>query len=302
MSLPHDYRRLPSFRSMQVFEVAARHESFSAAADELGVTQGAVSRQVQELELALGRRMFVRNGPNLALTKTGETLAEQIRRAVGVLLAAVDIARSPSGGRHVTLSMLPSVATKWLAPRLGRFVEVHPDLDLRVSASRALVDFAVDGVDAAIRYGEGRWPGLSTELLAEELITPVCTPSYATRLGLRRPGDLLGAVLFHSDIVEDWRAWFRIAGVVAAPPRGPHIGDDAATLQAVLDGQGVALGRSVLVAEDVAAGRLITPFPQALRAAYSYWFVTPINAPAHADLMTVRAWLTDEFAKCRPPA
>lgn len=294
----HDKRRLPSLRSLQVFERAAHHGSFTGAAEELGVSQGAVSRQVQELECWLDQELFRRSGPILKLTSTGKTLGEEIGRAMEILHSAIQSAQPATDARHVTLSMLPSVAAKWLAPRLGRFVQSNPLIDLRVTASRHLVDFAAEGVDAAIRYGKGNWPGLVAELLAEETIAPVCTRDYAARIGLKTPADLSKATLLHSDAEEGWAAWFRAAGLESIPvPRGPRLGDEAATLQAVLDGQGIALGRSVLVADDINTGRLFVPFGIELQASYSYWFVAPANATAPADLHAVRDWLKKEFHK-----
>ena len=296
MSNSHDRRRLPALRALQVFEAASRHGNFTGAAGELGVTQGAVSRKVQELESWLGQELFRRSGPKLTLTATGKALGVETGRALDILRAASDAAMPSPDRLHVTLSMLPSVAAKWLAPRLARFVRTHPQIDLRVSAARHFVDFAADEIDAAIRYGKGNWPGLSADLLARETVTPVCARAYAEECGLKSPKDLLGATLLHSDIEEDWRAWFRAAGLEkSAIPRGPKLGDDTATLQAALDGQGVALGRSVLVADDIQAQRLIAPFHISLEASYSYWFVTPADTPASDNLRAVHAWLQSEF-------
>lgn len=297
MNLDHDEMRLPPLRSLQVFEVAARHISFSRAADELGVTQGAVSRQVQELERWLGRELFRRSGPNLTLLPEGRALGEQVGASMKLLQGAI-ASVSPSGGsEYVTLSMLPSVAAKWLAPRLGRFLQCHPDIDLRITATRQFVDFVREGVDGAIRYGRGDWPGLTSEILAGESVMPVCSRAYANRVSLTAPGDMLRATLIHSDIEEDWNAWFRFAGVQNAPaPRGLQFGDDAAMLEAVLADQGVALGRSILVEEDLATGRLVAPFPQKLPTAFSYWFVVPADRPAQPDVLAVKDWLKAEFA------
>jgi LysR family glycine cleavage system transcriptional activator len=210
---------------------------------------------------------------------------------------AIDRATPVNGSRFVTLSMLPSVAAKWLAPRLGRFIEQHPEIDLRVTASRHFVDFHAEEVDAAVRYGKGNWPGLTTELLATETVIPVCTPDYAALIGLNDPNDLRRATLLKSDLEENWDAWFKAAGLSAEPAiRGPKLGDDTATLQAVLDSQGVCLGRSILIAEDLRAGRLIAPFALRLNAAFSYWFVMPSSATSNADIASVRDWLANEFS------
>lgn len=295
--------RLPSLRSLQVFAAAARHGSFTRAARELHLTQGAVSRQVQEIEAALGRPLFVRSGPQLSITATGQQLGTDIQQALELLRAAVDRARPARGTPRITLSMLPSVAAKWMAPRLSRFVHDHPDLDLRITASRHFVDFQAEEVDAAIRYGRGTWPGLTATHLSNETVLPVCSPGLAQTLALQRPADLLGTTLLHSDIAEDWLAWFQAAGLSApAVPRGPTIGDDAAMLQAAIDGQGVALGRSVLVADDLAQGRLVAPFATRLPASYQYWLVSPDAALEHPGLATVREWLLAEFASLKVAA
>ncbi|MEL6450260.1 MAG: LysR substrate-binding domain-containing protein [Pseudomonadota bacterium] len=288
-----DTHAKPPMRSLEVFAAAARLEGFTAAGHALGITQSAVSRQVSDLEAQLGVALFRRRGAHVTATPAGRRLAQQLTAAFGDIRKAV--ADAAASDRVVTLSMLPSVAAKWLAPRLGRFVSVHPEIDLRVTASRHLVSFADEGVDAAIRYGQGAWPGLVADKLADETITPVCTPAYAHALGLADPADLARAVLLHGDIPEDWAAWFKAAGASLDLPAGPRLGDDTAILQAVLDDNGVALGRSRLVAEDVAAGRLIQPFSTHLTASYAYWFVRPEGHADSAALAAVEAWVKAEF-------
>lgn len=289
--------RLPSLRALQVFEVAARHGSFTRAARELHLTQGAVSRHVQELEAALGCELFVRSGPNLTVTTTGQQLGVDVQHALRGLHTAVERARPARGARRITLSMLPSVATKWMAPRIARLVHDLPELDLRITASRHFVDFEAEDVDAAIRYGRGAWPGMQVTHLSDETVFPVCAPGLAQSLALEQPEDLLRAKLLHSDIAEDWLAWFQAAGVPSPSiPRGPTIGDDAAMLQAAIDGQGVALGRSVLVADDLALNRLMAPFDTRLTASYRYWFVVPESAAQRPGVSAVRDWLQTQFS------
>ena len=209
--------------------------------------KAAVSRQVQELELRLDIKLFVRSGPQLKVTATGKALAERIGQAMDTLHEAVQKAHPHPYRRHITLSMLPSLNTKWFAPRLGRFIQSHPDIDLRIAATQDLVvDFDADEIDAAIRYGPGNWTHLSAELLAEETVTPVCTRAYAERANLKVPGDLLNATLLQTESKDNWTAWFQAAGVEHhEATRGPYLGDGSAILQAVKDGQGVALGRSI---------------------------------------------------------
>lgn len=296
----HDRFPLP-LRALQIFEVAARHENFTAAGRALGLTQSAVSRKVTELEAVLDVRLFRRSGPNLTLTETGRALAERVSYALGDLQRACAETRSSRDNGIVTLSMLPSVAAKWLAPRLERFTAAQPEIDLRISASRNLVDFTREMIDGAIRYGPGGWRNLETTWLGSESVQPVCAPSLRTKHGIAGPSDLLRVPLLHADIAEDWAAWFSAAGLANAEvPRGPKLGDDTAILQAVLLGQGVALGRSLLVADDLAAGRLVAPFDVRLEASYSYWFVCPKGAgegPVGESLAVVRDWIVQEFAQ-----
>ncbi|MEO0679904.1 MAG: transcriptional regulator GcvA [Pseudomonadota bacterium] len=284
---------MPPLRSLQVFEAAARCGGFTAAGEELGITQSGVSRQVADLEASLGAALFVRNGPRLTATPAGRRLAEALGEAFARIAAATGEARRAD--RATTLSMLPSVATRWFAPRLGRFMAAHPRIDLRIAASRHLVDFAAEGIDAALRYGRAPAPGVEAVRLASETVQPVCTPDFARRHALRRPRDLIGATLLHGDIPEDWAAWFAAAGLAEAPPAGPRLGDDGAILQAALDHQGVALGRSRLVADDLALGRLIAPFDVRLEASHAYWFVHPKGAAPSPAVQAIRDWLLEEF-------
>lgn len=281
-------------RSLEVFAVAARAGGFTAAGAELGITQSAVSRQIADLEAGLGVKLFQRRGAHVTATPAGNRLAVRLTAALGDIRAAV--ADAAVSERVVTLSMLPSVAAKWFAPRLGRFIVAHSDIDLRITASRHLVDFAGEAIDAAIRYGRGPWPGITAEKLADETVCPVCTPTYAQSLELRSPADLARAVILHGDIPEDWRAWFTAARCDVDAPSGPRLGDDTAILQAVLDGHGVALGRSHLVAEDISSGKLIQPFDTHLTASHAYWFVQPDTNEPRAALDTVQNWIRDEFA------
>lgn len=295
----NDYRRLPSIRALQALDAAARLGSFTQAAAELNVSQGAISRQIQAIEQIVEQPLFQRAGPNLTLTAAGRQFAADGRRVLEQLAEAVAALRPEPASRQITLSMLPSVAARFLAPRLANFITAHPDIDLRVTASRNFVDFRRDGVDGAIRYGLGRWPGVEAHFLAGERVCPVCTPEYATRLNLTSPGDVQHAVLLHNDIEQDWQAWFQAAGLETTPKTGPQLGDDTAMLQAALDGQGLALGRSMLVSDDIAAGRLVAPFSVWLPASFSYWFVTP-HHPAgeggNPNLAAVREWTIRQFA------
>lgn len=296
MSNSHNRIRLPSLRAIQAIDATARIGSFTGAAQSLNVTQGAVSRQIQALEGQLSVRLFNRKGPKVKLTETGRLFAEDSARALEILKNAVITARQDKAANHVTLSMLPSVASKWLAPRLGRFIDHFSDIDLRVTASRHLVNFELEDIDGAIRYGQGSWQGLDAILLSRETVFPVCAPGYAEDHALHSPAELANTTLLYDDIEEDWTDWFRKASVsIDKVPMGPRLGDGSALLQAAIEGQGVAMGRSILVADDLAAGRLIVPFDIPLEASFAYWFVTPHGVTGSPNLRRVKEWILNEF-------
>ena len=288
-------RRLP-LTALRTFEAAARHGSFTRAAEELHVTQGAVSRQVQALEARLGLCLFERNGRTLTLSLEGRRLATAATEALERLGEAVAELTSPAS--VVTLSMLPSVAACWMAPRMRDFATRHPSIELRLSASRHLVDFQAEGIDAAIRYGPGGWTNVAAEPLATERIFPVCSPGYAARLQLRTAEDLGRATLLHNDVPDGWREWFAAAGCPDVfTDRNVYLDEDAALLRAAAEGEGMALGRSVLVAGDLAQGRLVAPFDVSIAATYAYWFVAPRDAPRRREVELVREWLVEEFGR-----
>jgi LysR family transcriptional regulator, glycine cleavage system transcriptional activator len=288
-------RRLP-LTALRTFEAAARHGSFTRAAEELHVTQGAVSRQVQALEARLGVSLFERNGRTLTLSLEGRRLATAATEALERLGEAVAELTGPAS--VVTLSMLPSVAACWMAPRMREFATAHPSIELRLSASRHLVDFQAEGIDAAIRYGPGGWTNVAAELLARERIFPVCSPGYAARLQLRAAGDLGRATLLHNDVPDGWREWFAAAGCPeVCADKNVYLDEDAALLRGAAEGEGMALGRSILVAGDLEQGRLVAPFDVSIPATFSYWFVAPAEARRRPEVARLREWLIEEFAR-----
>jgi len=288
-------QRLP-LTALRTFEAAARHGSFTRAAEELHVTQGAVSRQVQALEARIGIELFERHGRTLILSHDGRRLADAATDALERLGEAVaELGRACT---EVTLSMLPSVAACWMAPRMREFAAANPGIALRLSASRHLVDFHSEGIDAAIRYGPGGWPDVKAELLAREHIFPVCSADYAATHNLLRPEDLMRTTLLHTDVPDGWRDWFAAAGRPDAfTEEGVYLDEDAALLRAAAESEGMALGRSVLVAGDLAQGRLVAPFDASIPATYSYWFVAPAEARRRREVDLVRTWLMAEFAR-----
>jgi LysR family glycine cleavage system transcriptional activator len=205
-------RRLPQLNALKAFEAAARHVSFTRAAEELCVTQGAVSHQVKALESEVGIKLFNREMQRLIITDAGRDYLAVVRDAFDRIAMGTErlVQRQRSG--VLTVSTSPDFAAKWLVHRLGRFAEAHPEIDLRVSGTMHHVDFAREDVDIAVRHGDGRWPGLHVTQLCSEHLFAVCSPGLASRL--KRPSDVLDLPLLHLDDRSVWSAWFDAAGVV----------------------------------------------------------------------------------------
>jgi LysR family glycine cleavage system transcriptional activator len=289
-------RRLPSLNALKAFEAAARHESFTKAADELSVTQGAVSHQVKALEAELGLRLFNRERQRLVITDSGRGYLEVVRDAFDRLALGTHRLLQTQKAGVLTVTTSPNFAGKWLVHRLGRFVDAHPDIDLRVSASKEHIDFAREDVDVAIRHGDGHWPGLSvTRLCAEELF-PVCSPKLVRGRGaLRSPADLGRHTLLHVNDRRDWSQWLEAMDVTAADVnRGPIFNQASMAIDAAIDGQGIALARTALAAWDLGAGRLVRPLALALKASYAYWIVCPKSTADLPKILTFRDWLLAE--------
>ena len=290
-------RRLPSLNALKSFEAAARHESFTRAADELCVTQGAVSHQVKALEAELGFRLFHRERQRLVITDAGRSYLEVVRDAFDRLAAGTERLLERQSAGVLTVTTSPNFAAKWLVHRLGRFAEAHPSIDLRVSASLHHVDFAREDVDVAVRHGDGRWPGLQVTRLCTETLFPVCSPKLLRgRHALREPAALRHHVLLHLDDRSDWAKWLEAAAVDGADlARGPVFNQASMAVDAAVDGQGVALARTALAAWDLLAGRITRlPFGPALRVAYAYWIVCPRATADLPKIVAFRDWLIGE--------
>jgi LysR family transcriptional regulator, glycine cleavage system transcriptional activator len=277
--------------ALRAFEATVRLGSATKAAQELSVTQSAVSHQIRELEESLGTLLFIRKGRRLQSGPAALKLAESVREAFKLVSKTFSELKILPSDHTLTISMLPAVAMKWLAPRLTSFLDECPGVDLRIGASRHLVDFEVEQIDAAIRYGRGNWPGVQVEHLADEVLMPVMAPKLLATLSVKTAADLLKFPLLKGDLVEGWSEWFLHAGIDLPVPKSVlNFSDDAALIEAAVAGSGVALGRSVLVADDVRAGRLIVPVNVALKASFNYWFVRPENADANQSAALFSAW------------
>jgi LysR family transcriptional regulator, glycine cleavage system transcriptional activator len=288
--------RLPSLNGLRAFEAAARHLSFTLAAAELNVTQTAISHQIRRLEEELGIRLFVRQNRALALTAEARDYLPGVRAAFNDLRLATDRLLRKDDDKVLTVSTLASLAAKWLLPRLTDFQEAHPGIDVRITTSTSLVDFQRDKVDAAIRYGRGQWPGLRADWLMADELFPVCSPSLLrAEKPLRRPEDLKDHVLLHTSNAnsDDWRLWLTAAGMPSDLAKQPGITFDMIfmTIQAAIDGIGVAMGRTSYVQDDIAKGRLVVPFKIALPADAGFYLVSPDGRREAPKLAAFRQWV-----------
>jgi len=287
---------LPSLNGLRAFEAASRHMSFTRAAAELNVTQTAISHQIRRLEEELGIRLFVRQNRALALTPKARDYLPGVRAAFNDLRLATDRLLRKDDDNVLTISTLASLAAKWLLPRLTAFQEAHPGIDVRITTSTGLVDFKGGDVDAAIRYGRGHWPGLRAEWLMADEVFPVCSPALLTgKRPLRRPEDLRDHVLLHNtNNSDDWRLWLTASGLPADISKQPGITFDLIlmTVQAAIDGIGIAMGRTSYVQDDIAKGRLVVPFEIALPADAGFYLVSPEATADPPKLHAFRNWLT----------
>lgn len=298
-------RSIAHLNALRAFEASARHQSFSLAAQELNVTPAAVGQLVRTLEDWLGSPLFVRSTSGrarLVTTEVAEQALPDIRAGLERLAVGLERLRSGSAGGVLTVTVSPAFAAKWLLPRIERFQAAWPETDLRLDTSLKPVDFVAQRIDVGVRYGRGQWPGLAAEKLMDEEVYPVCAPALLATATLQAPGDLRGQVLIHDQSVDtstgfaSWQAWLRHAGVQGMPTdRGLRINNSAAVLQAAVDGQGVALARSVMAHDDLAAGRLVRLFPQVrLDSALAYYVVYRPECIAQPKVAAFRDWLLRE--------
>lgn len=291
-------RRLPPLNALKAFEAAARHESFTRAAEELCVTQGAVSQQVKALEIELGIKLFTRERQRLAITEAGRDFLVVVRDALDRIALGTERLMQRQSTGTLTVSTSPDFAAKWLVHRLGAFGEAHPGIDLRVSATMHHVDFAREDVDVAVRHGDGNWPGLDVARLCAEELFAVCSPKLLSgRSRIAKPADLLKFPLLHLDDRKDWARWFAIAGVAAPETlHGPVMNRVSMVIDAAVDGQGVALARSTLAAWDLINGRIVAPFDVTWRLSKTYWVVSPKATAKQPKVTMFRDWLLAEAA------
>jgi LysR family glycine cleavage system transcriptional activator len=298
---------VPPLSALRTFEVAARHLSFTKAAAELHVTQGAVSQQIKQLEASLGFALFHRTPRCLTLTEKGEALAETAQSAFRRLFDKIDDLCQGQESGILTVSVSPSLAVKWLIPRLGRFYERHPEVDVRIRPDPVLIDVEAEAgtVDMAIRFGQGPFPGLSAVPIMHETVFAVASPELVAKgPPLRRPQDLKHHTLLHSETTQvvvnsmaRWEVWLGVLGVTGVDAQaGPTFPSSYMLLQAAIHGQGVALTWAALADDDLRAGRLVRLFDRALEGSMSYFALTTQAAARKAKVIAFRDWLVEEGA------
>lgn len=300
------------FGALRVFESAARHLSFKLAAAELSITPAAVSQQIKSLEHQLGVKLFNRQNRGLSLTQEAIQGLPKLTQGFDQLSQSVSLIRNTQKDKKVTVWMAPSFASKWLIPRLNRFSESYPDIDLDISANRDLVDsttsknsipaenFRRNNVDIAIRFGKGKYPGCRVDKLFSVSAIPLCSPELM--LGdhpLRTPEDLKFHTLLHDDTKyegrPDWPTWLKAAKVSGvAAKRGLRFNHGNLAINAAVDGQGVVLSMKALASGDIAAGRLVTPFDLSLPLEYAYYVITLEEYADQPNTSSFRNWLIQE--------
>ena len=313
--------RLPPLNALRAFVAAANHLSFAIAARELHVTPAAISHQIKGLEDHLGLRLFRRLARSLELTRAGQALLPKLREGFGRLSEALEEMRAIEAPGTLAVSAATSFATRWLAPRLHRFVAAHPELDVRINASTRLIDPKKDDVapgdaaagspvedaDIAVRFGTGDYPGFRVDRLLSVAVTPMCSPRLidATH-ALSSAADLTRHVLIHDNVAYDdgrqlWDAWFEAAGMPQADTsHGLRFSHAMLALEAAADGMGVALGMSVLAQSDLASGRLVAPLARSLPLKFGYHIVSGEDTADRSDVIAFRSWLLAEAARDTP--
>lgn len=304
MERPAEHRRrLPPLNALRAFEAAARHLNFSRAADELSVTPGAVSQQIQNLEDYVGAALFKRTPKGLLLTDAAQTALPALREAFDRLAEAASLLTAAVDGRRLTLTAAPSFAAKWLVPRLGKFEEAHPQVDVWLSAGMDIVDFATGEVDLAIRYGSGRYPGLEVTRLLSETVIPLASPELLAANPLDDPADLSKHILLHDgspdadDSCPDWAMWLAARGIKTVDGnRGPRFNQSSLVIEAAVNGRGVALAKQTLAQADIDAGRLIAPLQIATAVDFAYYVVHPKTKGRLPQVKAFVSWIQGEAA------
>lgn len=290
--------RLPPFFALRALEAAARHRSYSRAANELAVTHGAVSQQIRKLEAELGARLFVRQGNSMIPTEPAQRLAARVQQAIGLLQAGVDDFSAAADRDPLVVSLEPQFGARWLPARLPRLLADSAGANLEFRIENRTADFVTDGVDVGVRYGLGLYPGVEKALLFHEVLFPVCSPAFLARHPIARPEDLLRAPLLRHTH-RPWSLWFAAFGRDAPPPSAPEFDDSLMLLESAAQGMGVALARSSLAEQDLATGRLVRLLPDVVANDFAFYVAWRADSPKLRRIHALRDWLVAETAAQR---
>src|SRR3954463_7531479 len=286
-------RSLP-LAALRAFEAAARHVSYSRAAEELNLTHGAISFQMRALKETLGVDLFKRSGRRMVLTPEGQRLFGYVRDGFARLEHGMEDVRASRRGQMLTVSVHPGLASYWVIPRLADFQRRHPEIDVSLLPNTALVDFSREDIDMALRYGPGNWPGVVAVKLMDEEVFPVCSPNFNQGKLPKAPRDLADLPLLR-DARQPWSDWFKSIDLdLPEPERGAVYNEPSLVLQAAIAGQGVALARGALARPAIEAGHLVRLFPRGARARFSYYIVYPPAGASTPRIVAFRDWLLSQ--------
>jgi LysR family glycine cleavage system transcriptional activator len=300
-------RQIPGTRALRTLISAGRHLNFTRAADELGLTPAAVSFQIKEIEEQLGVKLFTRTSRTIRLTEAGVLVCEASADALDLMSRAVSRAhKAARGTAQLKVTVAPLFATKWLMRRVEHFREAHPDIELRFDISNEVRDFEADDIDVAIRFGAGKYPGLSASRLFNNVIVPVCSPRLlASGKPLKEPRDLLHHTLAHIEWSRqgvtwpNWRMWMAAAGVNDFDDSSTIVFESSSdAVDAAMAGDAVALADFAMVANDLSEGRLVQPFALSIKISpeYAYFLVYPEQSASDARIIAFRDWMLSETA------
>lgn len=289
-------RLLPSTSALAAFDAVARHESFSAAAEELSLTQGAVSRQIATLEEQLGTALFDRTSRHVVLSDAGRAYLKAVGPALASIRAASLQVMSQMRGTTLNLAFLPTFGTRWLIPRIPRFVAKYPDIILNFATRIGQFDFDREGLDAAIHIGQPDWPNADSVFLMDETVAPVCSPAFLQRNPVQAPTDLLPLPLFHmASRSGAWDHWFKSLDMAAPVSPGMRFEQFSNVSQACIAGLGVALMPLFLIRAEIENGQLVVACPYTVKSPSSYYFVTPRARSSTPAVSAFRDWLLAEI-------
>ena len=284
---------LPSYNALRAFVAIGKHGTLKGAASELFVTPSALSHQIKNMEAMLDTQLFHRRKAGLTLTQEGKLIYDDLSHAFSLIQQSIQKLGIPSSNNILNISMLSTFAMRWFIPRLSSFQKQYPDIEVRISTAIHEVDFTHEDMDCAIRSGHGNWQGLHAEYLFTETFTPVCNPNIAK--ALKSPEYLAKHTLLHARLrPDDWQVWLRSIGINVQVQHEQTFETRNFAIQAAVDGVGIAIVDPSLVAEDIKAGRLMTPFPQTLADKSAYYFVYPKSRAENIHIQQLQSWLLQQ--------